>query len=467
MEGTKKMLINRFWPRRTDRHNGVRRQCILAALVAMLVPASAPAGILYVYQHDTPQLHAVMAAHGEFQPADAHPLPDLGGVFWLNPYALTKTGPGIDDQLSISGSLRHAIAPHGEGLNPNIFSYRYFVDLAGQPPSGHQALGWWSTTLSHPPFHYDQYGTTLRIWWALKPGTNFRGLYAYLWMVVAQHNGTFGWLPQQGAFFSDKVIERSDSDALGSAYLLYDPTTGLMDLVIGVYGISRRSVLGAILYKGPRGERGQPVMDLTDAGWQELGDNGLALVAGGLPLTPEALEALNERQAYIQIHTIDFPNGEIRANLTREAKSAPTSYTVSQGWEEGGDLQSLLASDEDALQISSNEGIGRGSLTVSMETTARDFTLSSLSFTLESKGSTPDLTQTTELFDFRANRYEAVDVRTLDVQDTVITVNATDPDRFLEPGTQTLRVRVHVRAPLGTKENWRVWLDQAYWTTNP
>ncbi len=148
----------------------------------------------------------------------------------------------------------------------------------------------------------------------------------------------------------------------------------------------------------------------------------------------------------------------------------PSSFSVFRGVLESGGIPQLATSDDSYVIIRNGITALRteSPITLIVDGTAASSTLTSLTCTVENKVSITGLTQRIDLFDFVAGQYENESTQSATTTDSVVTVNASNPGRFLESGTRDLRARLRIRAdgPVFTN-TWRSFTDQMIWNTLP
>ncbi len=148
----------------------------------------------------------------------------------------------------------------------------------------------------------------------------------------------------------------------------------------------------------------------------------------------------------------------------------PSSFSVFRGVLESGGLAELAASDDQYMIIRNGITALRteSPITLIVDGTSPNQTVSDLKFVLENHVSITGLTQRLDLFDFVAGSYENQDTRSATTTDSVVTVTATTPNRFIETGTMDMRERTRIRAdgPVFTN-TWRSLFDQTVWVVTP
>jgi hypothetical protein len=105
------------------------------------------------------------------------------------------------------------------------------------------------------------------------------------------------------------------------------------------------------MHFGLPGQSGPMVLDIGDGTvWDDFGQVGIAKVMARAALPPMALQALVQGSAYIDIHTTNAPNGELRAQLVPiaalDVQLSGVGVRLSwPGWGSGFGLQSAETMD--------------------------------------------------------------------------------------------------------------------------
>lgn len=131
----------------------------------------------------------------------------------------------------------------------------------------------------------------------------------------------------------DQAVPGNDTDAAGAAQFIYDTDTDTFDLDLMVFGLelSDLSIAGPNgtpihIHMAPAGANGPIVFDLGF--FSNFFDDGLGIrfqltgqsvedMQGGIPpIDAAAFEAaLFSSNLYVNIHTNDFPGGELRGQI--------------------------------------------------------------------------------------------------------------------------------------------------------
>lgn len=148
----------------------------------------------------------------------------------------------------------------------------------------------------------------------------------------------------------------------------------------------------------------------------------------------------------------------------------PKAFTIFRGNLVSGALGSLLDQDNDPLVVR-NGPIALPSespITVVLDGNADSGAPSTFAMRLRARVSIGNLSLSTDFFDWTTNSYVSVDTRSAPTTDTVFTVSAGNPTRFIRSGDFAVRSRVRVR-PAGVlfTNAWRLFLDEAVWKITP
>lgn len=160
------------------------------------------------------------------------------------------------------------------------------------------------------------------------------------------------------------------------------------------------------------------------------------------------------------------PTFTITAGAT-EQTVAPTNLTLFRGIQFSGSIGSFANSDDDRYQVRPGP-VATGTeapIQMILEATSPSSSATTLKFKVESSASSPNVGQTIYLFDWTANAYVSMSSVSLPVADGVIEVTATNPNRFIQPGTNLLRARISGNqvGPVVTYP-YTMRVDQAIWT---
>jgi len=148
----------------------------------------------------------------------------------------------------------------------------------------------------------------------------------------------------------------------------------------------------------------------------------------------------------------------------------PTNHTVLSGTVTGGGLPNVNASDN--VYFTFRPGIvfstAQSPLVIEFSANSVNGIPSSLSFTIEAAGSSGNLQQTIEMYDFVNQQWVQAEVDMLTTSDVTYTANAPGPPtNFVTPASGSVAVRVSVKAsgPIFAYP-WDYRIDLAGWAIN-
>jgi len=97
------------------------------------------------------------------------------------------------------------------------------------------------------------------------------------------------------------------SGGAANAQFTFDDETNELIYVVAVRGITADQVTAAHIHRGAAGEAGPVVHTLSEEGFLQI--------AGSLALTDEDVDALMAGELYLNVHSVDFPDGFARGQL--------------------------------------------------------------------------------------------------------------------------------------------------------
>jgi hypothetical protein len=104
-------------------------------------------------------------------------------------------------------------------------------------------------------------------------------------------------------------VPASGSTATGYGRIFLDESAGTISFTIVYSGLSSNQTLAHIHAPGVIGVNGPPVVTFISPG----GTSGT--ISGSSPVTPTLIAQMRAHQAYINIHSVNFPGGEIRGQI--------------------------------------------------------------------------------------------------------------------------------------------------------
>lgn len=143
----------------------------------------------------------------------------------------------------------------------------------------------------------------------------------------------------------------------------------------------------------------------------------------------------------------------------------PASYQTLNGAVFGGNLQSLVDSDDNWLQLGPTSEGARSGTGIVASLTAPATTINSLTVGVESSNNlnqAQNPSQTMALFNWGTGLWEVLDTRPVGATDALGTLTVTtNPSRFVNSSTREVQVRVMHSSPSGVFGNrWKMFLDK-------
>ncbi len=144
----------------------------------------------------------------------------------------------------------------------------------------------------------------------------------------------------------------------------------------------------------------------------------------------------------------------------------PTSYVILNGLDFGGNLASLLNSDNDKVYVLCDEFDSNGE--IQFESTLPAGTVSQLKFKLEGSASRNDLSQFVRMFNYSTNAYTNVSIQNSTIVDSVVEGTITTGVANYYSGTREVKSRVFwvPQADVSDVDGWTQTCDQVLWTMN-
>lgn len=148
----------------------------------------------------------------------------------------------------------------------------------------------------------------------------------------------------------------------------------------------------------------------------------------------------------------------------------PSSYNIFRGIADGGDLNSLVASDDNYLVVR-NGAVALPSeapITVTFDAVSGTQTASSMTFHQESRVSINNLNEGVDLYNFQSGTWVNQDAFAAPTSDSLRDYPVSNQNQYIENGTLAVRARITVR-PGGAlfTNTWRAYFDLISWTINP
>jgi hypothetical protein len=135
------------------------------------------------------------------------------------------------------------------------------------------------------------------------------------------------------------------SGGAANAQFYFDDETNELTYSVGITGVSSDEVTGAQIQRGAAGEAGPVAYTLADEGFTQI--------TGSLDLSADDVDALMAGGLYLNVLSVDFPEGFARGQLLPEAtisNEADESMTGSQSADEASDDATADEADEAAAE---------------------------------------------------------------------------------------------------------------------
>lgn len=121
-------------------------------------------------------------------------------------------------------------------------------------------------------------------------------------------------------------VPPSGSLASGELAMSIDQSTNLFNLAVFVKGIALTDLTGSHIHLAPAGVNGPIIVDLDASQWFESGGAiGRTILEGSFPAANVA--ALLSEGTYINVHTTQFPGGEIRGQIVPEPSTVALLFS--------------------------------------------------------------------------------------------------------------------------------------------
>jgi len=134
---------------------------------------------------------------------------------------------------------------------------------------------------------------------------------------IGVHDPPPGNCPGLGAAPTGEAeVPPTDSEAVASATFNFYTPDGTLSMGIVVHGISQDQLIASAIHHGAEGTNGPPFFDLGPGPeWTDLDGYGIARTIEDAPFPPEYIEALLHGETYLNLCTIEHPEGEIRGQI--------------------------------------------------------------------------------------------------------------------------------------------------------
>jgi hypothetical protein len=286
-----------------------------ATLAALAFSTGARANAVGKLMIETPSNFHFTLIGARLTQDQSHALTD--GAFWPTAVSIEEDyGTISNDEVTIGVTTTHHTAPHGEPPNLNALVCSFTASSKGWKKGDHRMV-WNFGSVAHAN-HSDIY--RMDFVGNVYHGTFFNGFGGYVMIVSGLHDQ----FPEQpspppsGLVSGNAVVPPVETPNFGAARVTLHPSNGTADIHLATT-IQPHWVLGAELCIGRRGSNGDVALSLDNMGvLNPVGELGSALAAFEVPLPPHVYAAIDQGRAYVQVRTLQFPLGEVRADLRRD-----------------------------------------------------------------------------------------------------------------------------------------------------
>jgi len=203
----------------------------------------------------------------------------------------------------------------------------------------------------------------------------------------------------------------------------------------------------------------------TEVGWYDTylaNDNAnFNGTWSNFPFFPSGTVILSDRQTGLYIF-------DVSAATVKTTNVA--AFRIVRGFHMNGGLPDLETIDNSTLTVKAGITLNNREAPINVEFTSTALWqhASRMNVSLTGFASTVGLMRTLELYDWVADAYVPVDISAPATSPQSVTVNVSDPDRFIQDGTRLMKARVSVKQfGITVHWPWRYSFDQFSWQINP
>jgi photosystem II stability/assembly factor-like uncharacterized protein len=323
-------------------------------------------------------------------------------------------------------------------------------------------------------------------WKSVDGGRTWSNVYRYLskWVDIAVTDADHVW-----GLTVDRKLQRSTNggqtwtllqlippDTYAEAIEFADNQVGY---IVGWFGLFAKTTDGGATWTQRRLEAGMNFFDIEITSTGELilvgrdedfrvrvwrsGNGGDTWTSQQVSNWPNGLHRIGSSPSG-RVALAGF-RGQILDQVPATASVSPSSFAIESGSLIGGSVSSLLASDDDYLNVSTSHF--SLPVTVRFEAASPHSSASALTFRYEGHVTNSSCLQNLELYDFVAGAWVLVDSRPGTLSDVVVSVQPPQPSRFIQPGTRQLKARLHITNSARNVRSWQAKIDEVRWTIQP
>ena len=110
-------------------------------------------------------------------------------------------------------------------------------------------------------------------------------------------------------------VPQNASAATGTAMMSYDDVSNIFNLSINISGLNKSALTASHIHLGAPGVNGGVLYGMANSNWTDTANGMSFTVAGAMFPGANSLDLLAGK-TYLNIHTVAFPGGELRGQLT-------------------------------------------------------------------------------------------------------------------------------------------------------
>ncbi|GIV01196.1 MAG: CHRD domain-containing protein [Fimbriimonadales bacterium] len=150
----------------------------------------------------------------------------------------------------------------------------------------------------------------------MNPNNKLRGLLVALAVcVLALPSAANIWI-LQAILTGDQEVPPNGSQAVGVVNMAYNDVTNMFNMTILLEGIAQEDLTASHIHQGPAGVNGPVIFSIGAGNTYTQTPNGLMKILQDVGPLPESNEPfLLSGQNYVNVHSVQFPGGEIRGQL--------------------------------------------------------------------------------------------------------------------------------------------------------
>jgi hypothetical protein len=227
------------------------------------------------------------------------------------------------------GWAEHIVAPHNGELRcaPAV----YITTAVSVPQNGVIRDVHYSLAVLHGGSHMDEYGVAMAAFSIFRPGLpEKRG---YVHSEMGRHLLIEGNQKKRAAVLSGhECVPQSGSFNFGCLVLIADDVNNTVSLGIMTDELDPQTILAAHIHTGAPGQNGPIATGLGSAvQWTPSSTGSATIAVFEKPFPPEFMPMLLSGNCYVDVHTTQYPDGELRGQIIDAPEQQPTGVEPGQG----------------------------------------------------------------------------------------------------------------------------------------